>query len=142
MLVAMVFILDEGSEFDAPLDKVWKLNMSEGEHSHPSLRNSSSEMEGEHPILRYETQMPDGSWAKNKVKLTLLPPVGIAFETLEGPTAGSKSLQYYISKGRKTGITVVGEFISPGVPDSALKGAVMKFLETMFKEDQANLARM
>ena len=104
----MVFIHDEGSEFRAPLDKVWKLNTTKGEHSHPSLRNSRSEMEGEHPILRYETQMPDGSWAKHKVRLTLLPPVGIAFETLEGPMAGSKSFQYYTPKGAKTGITVVG----------------------------------
>jgi len=33
----MVFIFDDGSTFKAPLDKVWKLNQSEGEHSHPSL---------------------------------------------------------------------------------------------------------
>ena len=138
----MVFIHDEGSEFHASIDKVWKLNESEGVHSHPSLRNSRTEMEGEHPILRYETQMPDGSWAKNKVRMTLLPPVGIAFETLEGPMAGSKSFQYYTPKGAKTGITVVGEWVSPGVPDAVIKGAVLKFLETVFKEDQANLAKM
>jgi hypothetical protein len=138
----MVFIHDEGSEFHATLDKVWKLNMSEGEHSHPSLRNSRSEMEGEHPILRYETQMPDGSWAKNKVRLTLLPPVGIAFETLEGPMAGSKSFQYYTPKGAKTGVTVVGEWVSPGAPEAVIRGAVLKFLETVFNEDQANIAKL
>src|SRR5580698_9740282 len=103
----MVFINDEGSEFDAALDKVWKLNMSEGEHNHPSLKNSTSEMEGEHPILTYETQMPDGSWAKSKVRLTLFPPVGVAFENLEGPLAGSKSFQFYTPKGSKTGVTTV-----------------------------------
>jgi hypothetical protein len=138
----MVFILDEGSEFDAPLDKVWKLNMSEGEHSHPSLRNPSSEMEGENPILRYETQLPDGSWAKNKVKLTLLPPLGIAFETLEGPMKGSRSFQYYTPKGSKTSVTIVGDWTSPGVPDAVLKGGVMKFLETVFQEDQTNLSKL
>jgi len=138
----MVFIHDEGSEFNAPLAKVWKLNMSEGEHSHPSLRNMGSQMEGEHPVLTYETQMPDGSWARNKVRLTLLPPVGIAFETLEGPMAGSKSFQYSTPKGSKTSITVVGEWTSPGVPDGVIKGAVLEFLETVFNEDQANLAKM
>ena len=138
----MVFVHDEGSKFDAPLDKVWKLNMSEGTHSHPSLRNAGSEMEGEHPILKYETQMPDGSWAKNKVRLTLLPPIGVAFETVEGPMAGSKSFQYYTPMGAKTGVTVVGEWISPGVPDAVIKAAVLKFLETVFNEDQANLAKM
>jgi len=138
----MVFLSDGGSEFDASLDKVWKLNMTEGSHSHPSLRNARSEMDGEHPILHYETQMPDGSWAKNKVRLTLFPPVGVAFETLEGPMAGSKSFQYYTPKGSKTGVTVVGQWVSPGVSEQVLKGAVLSFLETVFKEDQANLARL
>jgi len=138
----MVFIRDEGSEFNAPIDKVWELNMTEGKHSHPSLRNQSSAMEGEHPILKYETQMPDGSWAKNKVRMTVLPPVGIAFETLEGPMAGTKSFQYYTPKGSKTGITVVGDWKAPGVPDEAIRAGVLKFLETVFNEDQANLAKM
>jgi len=118
------------------------LNMSEGKHNHPILRNQNSTMEGEHPILIYETQMPNGSWAKNKLRMTLLPPVGIAFETLEGPMAGSKSFQYYTPKGSKTGITVVGEWKAAGMPDEAVKGAVLKFLETVFNEDQANLAKI
>src|ERR1700682_5631352 len=61
----MVFFQDEGSEFDAPLDKMWKLNQSE-HHSHPSLKNPSTSTEGEHPILSYETQMPDGGWVKEQ----------------------------------------------------------------------------
>ncbi len=138
----MVFILDEGSEFNAPIDKVWKLNMSEGQHPHPSLRNAGSEQEGEHPILKYETQTPDGSWVKNRVRLTVLPPVGIAFETIEGPMTGSKSFQFYPPKGNKTGITVVGEWKAVGIADAQLKNAVMRFLETVFKEDQENLKKL
>jgi hypothetical protein len=138
----MVFIVDEGSVFKAPLDKIWKLNASEGEHSHPSLRNQNSEMEGEHPVLSYETQMPNGGWVKNRVRMTLLPPVGIAFETIEGPMTGSKSFQYYTPRGAETGITVVGNWVANGIPEEAIKPAVMGFLETVFKEDQANLARM
>jgi len=86
--------------------------------------------------------MPDGSWAKNKVKTTAFPPVGIAFETLEGPMAGSKSFQFYTPKGNETEVTVVGEYVSKGVPDAALKGAVFAFLGTVFDEDQKNLSRM
>jgi len=138
----MVFIFDDGSSFKAPLAKVWKLNQSEGEHSHPSLRNQKGEQQGESFILSYETQMPDGSWAKHKVKTTAFPPVGIAFETLEGPMAGSKSFQFYSPKGDETGVTVVGEYVSKGVPDAALKGAVMAFLGTVFDEDSKNLSRM
>jgi hypothetical protein len=138
----MVFIFDDGSSFKAPLAKVWKLNQSEGEHSHPSLRNQKGEQQGEHFILSYETKMPDGSWSKSKVKTTAFPPLGIAFETLEGPMAGSKSFQFYTPKGDETGVTVVGEYVSIGVPDAALKGAVLAFLGTVFDEDQDNLARV
>jgi hypothetical protein len=138
----MVFIFDDGSKFKAPLDKVWQLNQSEGEHSHPSLRNQKGEQQGEHFILSYETKMQDGSWAKSKVKTTAFPPLGIAFETLEGPMAGSKSFQFYTPKGNETAVTVVGEYVSKGVPDAALKGAVLAFLGTVFDEDQKNLAKM
>lgn len=138
----MVFIFDEGSKFKAPLSKVWELNQSEGQHQHASLRNQKAEEQGDRVILTYETAMPDGSWAKHKVRVTAFPPVGIAFENLEGPMAGSRSFQYYTPKGKETAITVVGEFTSKGVPDSDLKKAVMGFLETVFNEDQKNLSRM
>ncbi|MDA4135517.1 MAG: hypothetical protein OK449_00785 [Thaumarchaeota archaeon] len=138
----MVFFKDEGSEFDAPLDKVWKLNQSEGSHSHPSLKNSNSSMDGEHTILSYETQMPDGSWVKNKVRMSVFPPIGIIFETLEGPLKGSVSFQYYTPKGAKTGITVVGEWKASGIPDAQLHAVGMKFLEAVYNEDKANLAKM
>ncbi len=137
----MVYILDEGSKFKAPLDKVWKLNQSEGLHNHPSLRNQKAEQQGEHVILTYETAMPDGTWVKQKTRTTAYPPLGIVFETLEGPMAGSKSFQYYTPKGNETGVTVVGEFTSKGIPDADLRKAVMAFLETVFNEDQKNLAR-
>lgn len=138
----MVFLSDEGSEFDAPLDKVWKLNQSEGEHNHPSLKNSTQGMEGEHPVLNYETKMPDGSWVKHKVRMSVFPPVGVVFETIEGPLKGSTSFQIYTPKGVKTGVTVVGDWQGAGIPDAQLQGAVRQFLETVFNEDRANLAKM
>ncbi len=138
----MVFILDEGSKFKAPLDKIWQLNQSEGQHDHPSLKNQKAEQQGSSVILSYETAMPDGTWVKNKSRMTALPPLGIAFETLEGPLAGSKSFQYYTPMGKETGVTVVGEFTSKMLPDAALKKATMTFLETVFNEDQKNLAKM
>jgi hypothetical protein len=138
----MVFFKDEGSEFDATLDKVWRLNQSDREHSHPSLKNASYEMDGEHTVLSYDTQMPDGSWAKNKVRMTVFAPIGIAFENIDGPLKGSVSFQYYTPKGSKTGVTVVGEWKADGVPDSQLNAMGMKFLETIFNEDKVNLSKM
>ena len=49
----MVFILDEGSTFDAPLSKVLKLLQTEGVHRHPSQINPKMSMEGEHPVLNF-----------------------------------------------------------------------------------------
>jgi hypothetical protein len=138
----MVFILDEGSVFKAPIDKVWKLNQSEGEHAHPSLRNMRAEQEGNNPLVSYETGMPDGTWVKHKVRLTTMPPLGMMFDTIEGPMAGSKSVQYYIPKGNETGVTVVGHWTAKGMTDDQVRKAVMGFLDTVFKEDQANLAKM
>ncbi len=138
----MVFIFDDGSKFKAPMSKVWELNQSEGKHNHPSLRNQKAEQDGEHFILTYETAMPNGTWVKNKSRTTAFPPLGIMFETLEGPMAGSKSFQYYTPKGKETGVTVVGEFTSKVIPEADLKKAVMSFLETVFNEDQKNLSQM
>ena len=139
----MVFILDEGSVFNAPLDKIWKLNASEGEHSHPSLKNQHAGHEGGYSTLSYETQLPDGSWAKHKSRVTVLPPLAVVFETIEGPLTGSKSIQFYTPKGDKTGVTVVGHWTSTmGVPDAILHQSVMGFLDTVFREDQNNLAKM
>jgi hypothetical protein len=138
----MVFVFDDGSKFNATLDKIWKLNRSEGEHDHPSLKNQRVEMEGEHVILFYETAMPDGTLVKHKTRTTAFPPLGIVLETLEGPMTGSKSFQFYTPEGSETGVTVVGEFTSKMIPEAEMKQAVMAFLDTMFKEDSNNLAKM
>ena len=138
----MVFILDEGSTFKAPLDKVWKLNTSEGQHNHPSLKNFKSNQATDGGIiLSYEVDM-GGKSSTVRTKLTPLPPLGASFEVLDGPMAGSRSIQYYTPKGKETGITVVGEWKSSVMSDDQLRGAVMGFLQAVFEEDQANLARM
>jgi hypothetical protein len=86
--------------------------------------------------------MPDGSWVKNKVRMSVFPPIGIIFENVEGPLKGSVSFQYYTPKGAKTSVTVVGEWKAAGIPDAQLHAVGMKFLETVFSEDKANLAKM
>lgn len=138
----MVFIMDEGSTFKAPLDKIWKLNASEGQHNHPSLKNYKSEHSGEDTmILSYDVDM-GGKLTTVRTRLTPMPPLGALFEILDGPLAGSKSLQYYLPKGKETGVTVVGEWKSSVMSDDQVKKAVMGFLQTVFDEDQANLTRI
>jgi hypothetical protein len=141
-LLPMVFIVDEGSVFKGPLDKVWKLNASEGQHNHPSLKNSKAEPAGENAmILSYDVDM-GGKTARVRSKLTMVPPLGTLAETLEGPMAGSKSFQFYTPRGNETGVTVVGQWKSSVMSDDQIRTAVMGFLQTVFDEDQANLSKV
>ncbi len=138
----MVFIKDEGSVFKAPLDKVWELNSSEGKHNHPSLKDSKVEPVSENTmILTYGVDM-GGKTVRVRNRLTVFPPLGELFETLDGPMAGSKSFQYYTPRGNETAVTVVGDWKSPVMTDDQIRQAVAAFLQTVFDEDQANLARM
>ncbi len=142
MSISMVHIEDEGSEFDAPVDKVWKLAQSEQFHNHSFQKNPSTTMEGEHPVLSYETTTPEGSTIRQRIKLTLVPPLGTILEYLDGDMAGSKAFNYYTPKGKKTGVTVVGEWVSKSIPTDQLKKMVMKNLETAFNEDQVNIKKV
>jgi len=138
----MVYILDEGSEFDAPIDKVWKLAQSEAFHKHSFQKNPSAKMEGDSALLSFDMATPAGKTTHHTLKITPVPPVGEILEYVEGDFAGTKAFNYYIPKGKKTGVTVVGEWVSKSVPADQLKKLVMENLETAFKEDQQNLKKV
>jgi hypothetical protein len=140
----MVFIIDQGSVFDAPADKVWKYvtEADNEQHQHSSLRNVEYTPEGERAgVLSFDTEGPGGMKIKQKLRMTMLPPVGFLQEYIEGPLAGSKAMQFYHPMGDKTGVTVVGEFVSSMLPENQIHGVVMQQLETAFNEDQANLKK-
>jgi hypothetical protein len=139
----MVFILDEGSVFDAPLEKIWKLMFSHAEHNHPSMRNFKVDPSGDpSSFLASWKSEYQGSMVPFKVKFVYFPPVGFAMDYLEGPLAGSKEFEYYTPMGDKTGITCVGEFKAVRMSDDQLRAAVMYFYDKVFREDQDNLAQM
>ncbi len=141
-LTSMVFIEDKGSEFKGPVDKVWKLNASEGQHPHASLRNYAAQPAGENSMIVTWEHTVAGKNEKSKVKLTLFPPLGYSMEFSEGPFAGSKTFQYYKPKGQKTGVDVIGDWRSPSLSEDALKKEAVKFLEAVFKEDEENLKNL
>ena len=134
----MVYILDEGSVFDAPFDKVWKYLPSD-EHRHNSLKLISREMANSNTVIITGERSIMGKTVRTKLKNTLYPPIGFVQEYLEGPTAGSRAFVYFIPKGNKTGITVVGEFVLAGMDEKATRDAVMAQLQVSFDEDNANL---
>jgi hypothetical protein len=134
----MVFILDEGSVFDAPVDKVWKYLQSEA-HRHNSMKLLSREMVSSNAVVITGERKVQGKIVRTKIKNTLYPPLGYAQEHLEGPTAGSRAFVYYTPKGNKTGITVVGDFVLSGMDEKGTRAAVMAQLQVTFDEDNANL---
>ncbi len=137
----MVHIKDEGSQFDAPLDVVWKYIQSETDHgsAHTGRRNFQRKPVGETAVeLSWEQEM-DGKWVKTANRLTFLPPLGFVVEPLEGPLAGSKFVNYYTPKGNKTEVTVVGEWTSKTIPPAMLEKAVWANLEKVFHEDTAGI---
>ncbi|MFI5419713.1 MAG: hypothetical protein ACHQ1H_01970 [Nitrososphaerales archaeon] len=139
----MVYVVDEGSVFDAPLEKIWRyLQTPPDVHNHPDNQNLEMEMQQDGSVhLSFDNAAPDGSKFRNKIKLVMLPPVGFTSEYIEGPMTGSKSMQYYNQMGNRTGVTVVGEFVSKTVPENQIKPLVTSNLERVFKEDNANLQK-
>jgi hypothetical protein len=139
----MVYILDEGSEFDAPLERIWKYLQTEGEHEHKAIRILSTEMQGENTVvLDEEVTLENTPPVRSKIKMTMYPPFGFVLEYLDGPMFGTKWFQYYIPKGNKTGVTVVGDFVGKGMDDDSVKRMSLQLLNLVFNEDNDNLKKL
>ena len=137
----MVYILDEGSVFDAPIDKIWKYLPSDN-HRHNSMKMISREMTSSNTVVITAERNIMGKTARTKIQNTLYPPFGFVQEHLEGPTAGSKAFVYYTPKGTKTGITIVGDFVLSGMDEKTTRDAIMAGFQVTFDEDNANLKNL
>lgn len=136
----MVHIKDEGSHFDETLDTVWRfLGADDHSKSHKGSRNREmKQLDPRTMELTQETEM-GGHWVKTRDRITIYRPLGMSIEMLEGPMAGSKFFNYYSSKGGKTEVGVVGDFVSTQIPAAELERTVLQALEHVFQEDQAAL---
>lgn len=137
----MVYLVDSGSTFDAPMETVWKYLMAPEDHgsSHKGRRNIDRKQLSENSVLLSWEQDVDGKWVKMANRMTFHPPVGFFVEPQEGPMAGSKFFTYYIPSGNKTQVVVVGDWNSKVVPAAQLERAVMGNLEKVYNEDVAGL---
>ena len=142
----MTFIQDSGGIFEAPLEMIWKLaedHIEYGNKIHPNTRNNKTEIIGETSFINsWEQDETDGQNIRMKVKGTTYYPLGIAFEVLEGPFAGTKYFVYYFpidNDNNKTGVTLVGDFKSNVIPEEQIKPTVLGLLEKVFSEDVAYL---
>ena len=146
MFITMVFIEDREGVFDAPIDKVWKLTKAhsiEGSKIHPSAKNVTTEMINEKVFINTweEENEINEQPVKIKMKGTIFYPLGVAFEAIEGPFAGSTYFIYYIPlENNKTNVVVAGDFRSQSVDpvagdDERLRSIVLSKFEKVFYED-------
>jgi hypothetical protein len=141
----MVRIVDDGSHFDAPIEKVWKLVEAHGEHFeeiHPDVRNPKMSPAGPNQGVVEWVHEEGGMKMPMKIRITTVAPTGQVIEFLEGPLAGSTVFNYYTAKGQKTGVTAIGDFKSAVLPGPQLEAAAHQFLDSGFDADSAYLRRM
>jgi hypothetical protein len=140
----MVFIEDREGIFDASIDKVWKLvqaHVKEGSIIHPSAKNVVTELLDDNTFINSWNEEINGQSISIKVKGRMFYPVGVVFEMIEGPFAGSTYLIYYIPRpDNKTGVVLAGEFRSLSVDptvgdDERLRSMVLSTFEKVFYED-------
>jgi hypothetical protein len=138
----MVFVRDEGSVFEVPLDDVWKFVSSGDRHSEAHVhRDVAREVLGERSGKYSWEQTFDGAPTRFSMVWTSFHPLGVAYEVVEGPFEGSRFFLYYLPMGPRTGVGVVGEFVSPTLPESEIPAAVDRFFSKEFDQDHAALRR-
>ncbi len=133
----MVYIKDEGSEFDAPIDDVWKYLDDGDAHdaAHKTSRNPKFEKVSDITFIYSSERYLRGKWTPDSIRMTMLPPVAVAIEWLDGLLTGSKLVYVYKPKGEKTGIDVYGEFVSKTLPPTEVEATAREFLESEFRDD-------
>jgi hypothetical protein len=141
----VVRVVDEGSHFDAPIAKLWKLieiHARDAPKIHPGLRNVKFQTIGENQALLTCEAEVDGNVMPIRLRLSSFPPLAQVVEVLQGPLAGSKVINYYTPKGDKTAVTAIGEFESSVLPPDRVEAAAREFLRGGFEDDQAYLKKM
>jgi hypothetical protein len=136
----VVFIRDDGSVFDAPIDDVWRFLGSGAPHSDaPHHRNVRRRRLGRNSGTYSWEQDFLGEPVRFAMRWVAFAPLGLAYEVLEGPFAGSDFFLYYTPDGPRTAVTVVGHFNSKTIPVERLERAVNRFFSDEFDQDRAAL---
>jgi hypothetical protein len=99
----MVFVRDDGSVYNAPIEEVWKFLSSGDAHSaaHAHRSFSRTTLPGNSGEYSWEQDF-EGGPSRFTMRWTAFPTFGIAYEVLEGPFTGSKFFSYYRARGART----------------------------------------
>jgi hypothetical protein len=138
----MVRISDhEGSQFDAPLEVVWKYLQSPEAHgtAHKNSRNRTMKPLTDASFVVSWEQNMDGNWVRVANRITVFPPLGMVAEAIEGPMTGSKMFTVYTPHGAKTEVSVYAEMQASAVPAAQLEPMVRGAWEMAFNEDSVGI---
>lgn len=133
----MVYIQDEGSFFDAPLGVVWEYNLGGEEHdrAHRTTRNAQFKPLSPTSLVYSAERNWGARWIPESSRITILQPLSMVTEMLEGPLVGSKMVYVYKPRGERTQVDVYGDFVSATIPSVELESTVLRWLESEFNED-------
>lgn len=132
----MVFLRDEGSVFDAPIDVVWAYMTGEAhDAAHTTTRNPKFEKISDLTFVYGSERYLRGAWAPDKLRISMFPPVAVVTEWLEGVLAGSKFVYLYSPHRHRTRIDVYGDFTSKSLPAEEVEAAAREFLDTEYGAD-------
>lgn len=134
----MVFVKDTGSVFPVPLPEVWEFLGSGTDHpkahGHRNVsRSRPNELEG---TYAWEQDL-EGLPVRFVMHWRSYHPVGLAYDVPEGPFQGSKFFLIYTPRGEETEVSIIGDFVSPTIPEERLPAAVLRFFEVEFEQDLA-----
>jgi hypothetical protein len=134
----MVFVRDEGAEFDAPVSKVWEYIFSGEAHdaSHKSTKNPKFKEVSDITFLYSADRNFRGKWAPHQLRITMVPPVSVTTEWLDGVLKGSKVTYLYSPKGDRTRVDAYGEFTSDTLKPDEVEAAAREWLAAEFNEDE------
>jgi len=139
----MVFVRDEGSVYNAPIEVVWKFLSFDTQHSstHGQRNAVGKELSANSGEYSWDQDF-EGASQRFAMRWTAFAPFGIAYEVLEGPFAESKFFVYYRPRGNKTRVTMVGDFVSPTIPPVRLETSVLGFFAKEFEQDSPAIAAL
>ena len=137
----MAYLEDRGAKYDLPLEEIWAYFSSDrhaAAHA-KSLRNvRGRRLPGSASLISAERHYR-GHWTRFLTRSTVVPPLCIVNEELEGLLEGTRFAMVYSPRGSQTEVDLYADVRSSKVPASELEMTFLELVETSYREDAAAL---
>jgi hypothetical protein len=135
----MVFIADEGAQYDAPIDLVWRYAGGEGGFHGPAHTGSLRRFKWRQltkNVGHWDAERKvRGRWRRFGGEVAEFQPLGTAIEDTVGSTAGSKFFQVYTPLVEKTQVDIYADYRSKAYSEAQLKSVVLELHGGAYRED-------